>query len=101
MVINRAILPGYDPGDNGPFWGAITMWSYNVTNFGRPGNRFFRNIFQMDQTGQPVPVFGGQWYDKDNKYETEAGWAPAPPSSPLAATTISFLKWIIQVKCGK
>ena len=65
MVINRAILPGYDPGDNGPFWGAITMWSYNVTNFGRPGNRFFRNIFQMDQTGQPVPVFGGQWYDQD------------------------------------
>ena len=41
------------------------MWSYNVTNFGRPGNRFFRNIFQMDQTGQPVPVFGGQWYDQD------------------------------------
>eukprot|EP01050_Picozoa_sp_SAG11_P005524 SAG11_NODE_392_length_9837_cov_9.732183_5_plen_1590_part_00 len=110
IVINRAILPGFDPGDDGPFWGAITMWSYNgTTNYGRPGNRFYNNIFQMDQTGQPVPVYGGNWFDVDksptpmspdftrwagsdgNVFWSRAGAAVA--NSPSFPGKSSFAQW--------
>ena len=110
VVINRAILTGFDPSDDGPFWGAITMWSYNgTTNYGRPGNRFYKNIFQMDQTGQPVPVFGGNWFDvdksdhpmspdfsrwagsDDNVFWSRAGAAVG--NSPSFPGKLSFVQW--------